>query len=232
MNLNDIFDQLVYGELSKSYMGEDGEVAPRDYNRLITHINLGLTELHKRFDLKRKSQYVTVMGGVYEYPINQSRDIIEVMQVINAEGVDIPINSTHVVSSVEEAEYYAEKESVFLPNSDLLVVNKGMKPQVLTVSYRANHPTIAKVNQVDSSRFDPKTIDIDLPFTYLDALLYFIGSRMFNAEGASTAANRSPFHTGNNYASKFEAACNLLVREGLDMGESIHKDKFSMRGFV
>jgi hypothetical protein len=232
MNLNDVFDQLVYGELSKSYMGENGEVSTKDYNRLITHINLGLTELHKRFDLKRKSVNVTVIDAVYDYEINQSKDVIEVLQVVNGEGVDIPINAVQAVSSLEEAAHYKDTESVFIPNSDHIVVNKGMKPQVLTVFYRANHPVITKVLVADLARFDPKTVDIDLPFTYLDALLYFIGSRLFTAEGVTSINGRAPFNAGNNYAAKFEAACNLLVREGLDISESVNKNKFSMRGFV
>jgi hypothetical protein len=75
-------------------------------------------------------------------------------------------------------------------------------------------------------------IETELPRTYLEALLYFVASRVFNPVGLESAVIRAPFHTGNNYYSKYEAACALLASVGLDVEETVEYHKFSSKGFV
>lgn len=52
MTLQEIFDQLAYGEFRTLSVGEDG-IQPKSYASMINHINLGLNALYKRFPLKR-----------------------------------------------------------------------------------------------------------------------------------------------------------------------------------
>ena len=64
MTLSDVFDQLAYGEFSKIFLGESGAIPQSNWNRIITHINLGLTELYKRFDLKHLT-YIKILFRKY-----------------------------------------------------------------------------------------------------------------------------------------------------------------------
>ena len=54
MLLSELFDQLTFGELSQIYVAGRDEIGIQaaDYEKIIPHINLGLTELHKRFEIK------------------------------------------------------------------------------------------------------------------------------------------------------------------------------------
>ena len=53
ITLQEVFDNLVYGEFAALSMAEEGSINVKEYNRLITHVNLGVGELYKRFELKR-----------------------------------------------------------------------------------------------------------------------------------------------------------------------------------
>ena len=54
MLLSDIFEQLTMGEVSQLSLGgtNEGGVLPQDYPKIVPHINLALTEIYKRFNLK------------------------------------------------------------------------------------------------------------------------------------------------------------------------------------
>lgn len=54
MKLIEIFNQLTFGELAQLSMGgmDAGEINDKNYDAVLSHINLGLTALHKRFPLK------------------------------------------------------------------------------------------------------------------------------------------------------------------------------------
>lgn len=219
IKLSEIFDNLVYGEFSKLSIGEDGSVTTKDYNRLITHINLGISELFKRFSLKHAEVAVTVIKGTTLYSLGEN--VVEVLRVMDKLGIELPINRVE----------YGITGSVVTPTLSTIKV-KDVEPQVLTVTCKMA-PTPIELVPVDIlGEYEPSLIETELPRTYLEALLYFVASRVFNPVGLESAVNRAPFHTGNNYYSKYEAACALLASVGLDVEETVEYHKFSSKGFV
>ncbi len=232
MTLSDIFDQLAYGEFNKIFLGEAGSIPQTSWNRIITHINLGLTELYKRFDLKQVELPVTIVAGTLDYDLKGAGDFIEILHVFNSDNVEIPLNNRVTAVNKEWNARQATVDRVHTNVPSVLSVNPQMLPQVLTVVYKAGHTTIPKNPEDQLDNFDLTGVKIDLPVSYLEALLYFIASRIFNPLDIGSVSNRSPFHSGNNYYSKYEAACAQLKASGLDISENLDTGLFQQKGFI
>ncbi|HDU7846651.1 hypothetical protein [Acinetobacter baumannii] len=241
MKLSDVFDQLAYGELSSLSLAVDGEVEPREVNKIITHVNLGLTELHKRFVLKRKtltlqtladkSRYVLLAkygesaGGSDPYILDADDpfkdDIIEVLRLNDEKGNEVLLGKTHLNGNRRNTiEVVQPAYNILRFVSD---VEAGTK---FTVEYQANHATIPKV--VDFESFDASKVDIDLPMTYLEALLFFIASRVITP----ISNNLGSPQEGTSYSALFEKECQDLAVQGLDVDQAAINDRFSYNGFV
>jgi len=232
MTLSDVFDQLAYGEFSKIFLGESGAIPQASWNRIIAHINLGLTELYKRFDLKQVELPVEVLAGTLDYDLKEGGDFIEILHVFNSDNVEIPLNNRVTAINKEWGAAQAVVDRVHTNVPSVLSVNPQMLPQVLTVVYKAGHVPIPKIADADLDGFDLTGVQIDLPVTYLEALLYFVASRIFNPMDLSNVVGRQPFHSGNNYYSKYEAACAQLMTKGLDISEKLDTGLFQRKGFI
>ena len=230
MYLQDILDQLTYGELREIALGtgepdEDGGMPAESINRLFPLISLGLTELHKRFLLREADLTVALQDGKVTYVIaskfaqsntastesvkyindtdapfeNNLMKIERIIGTYNEKAYEIPLN---VVDNPESIRLTSQT-SFILPDDPELApwLNETTE---LRIVYRADHPELNRIRAVAS----PTRTEIHLPVAYLEPLLYYVASRVFNSTGMT-----AEFHDGNNYASKFEAACQLLRME-------------------
>lgn len=238
MKLSDIFDQLAYGELSQLALVANDEIIPEEYNRIISQVNMGLAELHKRFMLKRKVVELQTLDDVSRYPLlskhAQSKgaelpfildaadpfldDIIEIIDVFDEKGKALPLN---VLVEGENA------PAVFTPAYNILRFSDTTPVGKYKVVYKAGHVPIAKVE--DPETFDASKVDIELPMTHLEALLFYIASRVIMP--INGAMNGAP-QEGINYSQRFEQACQQLLYQGLDVEERRESHRFTRNGFV
>lgn len=221
ITLQEVFENLVYGEFAALSMAEEGSINVKEYNRLITHVNLGVGELYKRFELKRIEIPITVVDGITLYAVGTTNEVIEILSVTTADGVEIPMGS-NLASTIGSVSSMTPTTLKF----------KDVAAQVLTVSCKAKPLPIEAVPIDLLAVYEPKDTVIELPSTYLEALLYFIASRVFNSSGIEGSVNKTPFHTGNNYYAKFEATCALLLGSGIEVEESVDNTRFTSKGFV
>jgi hypothetical protein len=224
MTLDDVFNGLVDGELKNLRLSDDGYLPVKEYNRFITLINLGLTELYTRFNLKQKSKSIVRMEGVDTYSFDVDGDVLELLEVYDVYGEAIPINRYPSRGCVDNA--------VYTPDMKSLIIGSGVVNNDLTLVYQANHPKIARVGVVNLATFNPASVPIELPIAFLDALLYYVAHKVFTPMDLQSLPNKAPFHAGNNYMQKFEAACARLKNTGLDVSDGYMEDKFYERGFV
>ena len=247
MKLAEIFNQLMYGELSQMGFGvlDNGDTNEKHYASLMAHINLGLTALYKRFTLKEGRIVLELQTDQAVYPL-QSRfavtgkgalpvryikdsvmfpfleDIHKIERVITDRDYEMALNDS------------SNKYACATPSSSILrvpaiMVNgatdipEELKTATLTVVYRANHPVI----DINVGSFDPATKDIELPYTHLQALLLFVASRVNNPIGMT-----NEFHAGNSYAAKYEQECQLLESNGLEVDQDEQNSKAAVRGWV
>ena len=117
------------------------------------------------------------------------------------------------------------QRSIRTPIFNVLVLPPDLLVQNLRVVYRGNHPLLVK----ELGYFNLEEVEIELPDTHLDALLCYVAARLFNPTGLS---GNTGFHEGNNYMSKFEAACALLENDGFENQENQENYRLHRNGWV
>jgi len=252
MKLEDIYFQLAYGELRNIALGNgllgavtEGEGIPAaNYAKLLPFVQLGLTELHKRFPLKENTITVTLQPSQVIYPLTIAYAVSntattgtkhitdttlapfrdDLMQIERVYGTyegksyEIPLNEIDNPESIRTTAY-----NVLLLPDDTETAPWLLETTTLRVVYRADHPAINKY----MANAAPGVTEIFLPPSHLEPLLYYIASRQHNPIGIS-----NEFHEGNNYFAKFEASCALLESTGLTARGNDGNSKLDRRGFV
>lgn len=230
MKLSYIFELLTQGELSQVFVGgeQTGQILEKSYRTMGNNVFLGLTALHKRFNLKFNSLDLKLIEGQYKYPLLQKfavndqyskepvrfildtptdkfkGDILKVWGVQTASGNGLVLNDY--------------MNGLAIQSSALNVINVPMgivdghndlpdyyKTGTLKVTYVANHPQFVP----SVGYFDPQMTEIDLPDSHLQALLYYIASRVSNPIGMG-----AEFNAGNNWSARYEAECQNLEARG------------------
>lgn len=248
MKLIEIFNQLTYGELSQISMGDEplGVLSEKNYPRIVPHINLGLLALHKRFCLKENSLVLELQPDQVLYPIKLEYaamsedsdqnvrtiidteeapfldDLLKIERVYSDEGFEFELNNR------------ADPFSLMTPSYNVLRVPLNMVAdgvetpapyftENLTIHYRAKHFEITEDTGLD----DPEFTEIDLPYSHLEALLLFVASRIHNPIGMD-----NQFHTGNNYAAKYEAECQRLEMVNFSVDQGSQSTRLYRNGWV
>lgn len=240
IKLSDVFTQLTYGELSQVSIGggEAGQIDESNYEQVIAHINLGLTALYKRFPLKEERLTIVVDPNRITYPINSSfaisnttslevqkfiddmiipfkDDVLKIERVYNSDGIEFSLNDD------------GNSDSVFTPSSTVLrippTVNRELLTSTLELVYRANHPMI----KVGDGPFNPGNTNLELPITHLEPLLLYVASRFHGPVGMVNEFNMS-----NNYAAKYEAACQEIELRNLRVDQGSQYNRLQDNGWI
>ena len=246
MKLAEIYTQLTHGELSQIALGgaEAGQINENNYDKILSHVNLGLSALFKRFPLKQGRLVLALQPGRYTYPLKSQyaasnvastepvkyildsgdpflEDILKIEGIFTDTRYELGLN--------DEANPYA----VMTPSASVLripawIVTQGAdlpeeyKTTNLEVVYRANHPLITS----DAS-FDPENFEVELPYSHLEPLLLYVASRINNPMGMT-----NEFHAGNSYAAKYEQACQALETTNLRVDQGSQPDRITRNGWV
>ena len=220
MKLIEVFTQLSSGELSQIFVGQqiEGEITDKSASYLIPSIILGVTALHTRFTLKegRVSFTLSTLGDVYNL---QRQDIIKIEQVITQSGRELPLNNSADI-------YSCSTPTLGTLRVPMSIINKSpdlpddLITDSLEVVYRANHEIIS----VDVM---PEYYEVDLPYSHLLALLYFVASRVHNPIGMV-----NEFHAGSSWAAKYEQECARLELQNIQVDNGTDYDRISRNGWV
>jgi len=242
MLLSDLFDQLTYGELSQLNMGGvDGEIGiePCDYPRVLPHINLGLTELYKRFPLKVNEVVIQQYDHINQYFLNSKfaqtnteseapykyimdseyqpfqDDVLRIEKVFNEQGEELYLN--------QEDGYYAASDkywSVFTPTFDSVQIPYPDSANQFIVTYRAGHPKI-NINDIDLV-----STEVHISAAYLEPLLNFIAARVY------TNLTSLEGNEGQIYMQRFEMNCKKLEELNLFNKTETENSRLDNNGWV
>lgn len=204
MKVSQLFEYLASGELGNLNLAEDKiNIKPDKAIVVLRNINRGLKDLHTRFMLKRAFIEVPVVPGVDQYVVEHD-DIVEVLHVY--------------VSGRKLLEHEYTKLSV---NSFKLNIVLGIT-DTLRVEYKASHRTLTELDiSLDT--------EIDLPSSYVNALIYFVASNLFT--GAVNQLD-GDINEGVAYRSKYQAEVQLLENQGVDVEILDNFNHFRRGGFV
>lgn len=237
MKLQEIFEQLAYGELSQIRIGQndEGEVDETGYPTLVAHINLGLTTLYKRFPLKEGRLTLQLFLNRVTYPLTlayaeSNAASGEIKHILDAaEPFQDDILKVERVYTLDMSELGLNDESnlnsVFTPSAQILRVPTEITSihEELLVVYRANHPILKLVG----GYIDPLVTEVELPYSHLEALLYFVASRTHNPIGMV-----NEFHAGNSWAAKFEQECQKLEQYNLRVDQGTQWNRLNANGWL
>lgn len=248
MKLQEVFDQLTHGELSQLSIGgnEAGVISPANYNRLVPHVNLGLTALYKRFPLKEGRLILELQSGRTTYPIHSnyavssktSKEVVRYIKDTTATAFKDDIHKIERVYTSLGHEFGLNDEAdpygMFTPSAAVLRVPADVAAQVIGLPdelksprvelvYRANHPLII----ADGADLEPDSIELELPYSHLEPLLFYIASRVHTPTGMTNETNM-----GNTYFAKYEASCQQLEMTNLRVDQGGQADRLSRNGWV
>jgi hypothetical protein len=238
MNLETVFNQLRTGELSQLFLGEvnpaTGEFTDEKKEQLIQHISLGLTALHRRFNIKQGRIVIERVMGQEKYLLDKkysesndqskepvryikdlmlpfTNDLLKITQVLDSKGCELKLNEV------------GNPESVLTPAHNVLIIPEALNSPTLQVVYRANHKPL----EGDMLYYPPAYVPIELPDVYLEPLLYFIASRAHNPVGMDNS-----FHAGNNWAALYEKTCQEISSLNYELETNHRNDRFHRNGWV
>lgn len=236
MLLSEIFDSLRHGELGHMYMGgkEIDGIAAEDWPAIVSHINLGLSALHKRFPLKYDEVIIQQFEEIQTYYLRKQyaltnsnsnelikyimdseyqpfkENVIKIETVYSEFGEERPINDNN------------DNRSVFTPQFDAIIKPYNCKENAMSVVYRANHDKI-----IVTDDFNPDAIEVHLPITLIEPLLFFVANRVLNGMGAGNNIQEA-----NHYLSKYELACAQIETYGLMNKEAASNIRLEKSGWV
>ena len=237
MKLMEVFNQLTTGEFSQLCIGgaAEGEITEANYGKVVRHINLGLTDLYKRFFLKEGRVTLNIIPGRYVYPIHSAYAVNNTKsKEVDRFVVDSPtekfqddiLKIEYVFGANGEAYSLNDVTDPYsITTTSLTVLRLPQMPLTtsLTVVYRAKHFHI----DTDAGSFNPETLELELPNSHLDALLLYVASRAHTPGGMV-----NEFSAGNNYASKYEMACQQLELNNFRIEQNTSNHRLIDNGWV
>lgn len=249
MKLQEIFDALTYGELSNLALGglAEGGIQPDRYKQVVSHINLGMTYLHKRFSLKEEYLILALQPGKTEYLLNNNNAVtgfssVPVRTIIDSRDKPFQNNIIKIIKVETDAGYElglndgADRYSVFTPKHNALNVPieivspptqdlpKELITSTLKITFQAN---AIPINE-DTGMMEPEDTEVDLPYAFLPALLYFVGNRA----NSPTGSGQIEGNMGGIYYKKFLEECNRLKSDGIDIDGASQSSRLQSNGWV
>lgn len=257
MLLSEVLDQLTYGELSQLAVSgfDDDSKQFTNYAAIVGHINLGLTELHKRFPLREKEVIVRQQANIQNYILHSSHsvystsvpkrqryihdskfepfidDILVIDRVYNEIGTEIPLN-TNIEYGENEAlntrfvPYFGGYPDHFAQSAQTLNYNTV---QILPHPIPENNFLVvyrANHPKILANGLLPSEVEIEISPVLLEPLVYYIGARiMGNMTGAG-------LQDGMSYTQKFEQAVQQIILQGLVSRPNIANTKPRRAGWV
>lgn len=254
MKLQEVLDHLKAAEFSQLNFGAGQGVIDTDeaIEKVMSHVNLGLTDLFTRFELRVRKIMLQLQPDQTSYLLISTRastkykpttppaepapppyildtvddpfndDVLLMTRVYTDSGYELPINCLDKPHSL----LTSAMNRLEVPMS-IVNYSQELPPQLLTknlaITYRANH----KIMNPNVGSFVPERMELELPYSHMTALLYYVASRANNPVGLG-----QEFNAGNTYAAKYEAECARLKNDGMEVQQRGNQDKFNERGFV
>ena len=238
LTLQDIFNHLTSSEMNQMQFTGDIDapkgITAESYPILIDYLNLALTAIHTRLNLKERevaigqldelsfyildSKYAESNPSYPELPkyIQDTEenpfqdDVIRIERVFDEIGNELPINDDN------------DEASVYLPRYNMIQVPYPATENTMFVLYRANHV------KIDRDVTDPETVEVDIPDYCLEAVTAFMVSKAYARSSSVEQQNAAIM-----YMNKYNMSCDELeTRNVLHNNPNDTITKLEMNGWV
>lgn len=232
MLLSEIFEQLTYGEFSEIAIGgkELGSIKVEDYPEMVVHMNLTLSVLHRRFQLRTGLVIIEQLTDTDTYDIKMINTVSNAgtVQYIKDTALKPFLNNVIKIERVldsEGCEFYlnddSETNSLFTPTQTSIQVAIPKDGVTMAVEYRANHPKIV------AAGIDPGTTEIDVPYAYMEAITAYLAYRVW-----SSLPRLDGMNVGQEFLAKYELAAKILENQGINQDEKESTNHAGDSGWV
>ena len=235
IKLEDFFNQLAHGEFISIDLGSEGckGISVDDYPMIAVQINLGLTELYKRFNLKMGKVAIQLYDEITDYKIHSmyaqsntdstespkwiadlganpyTDDLLKIERVYNEIGCELSLNDPSDCKTINTPEY------------DVIQCSYPYDENTLLVRYRAAPMPIP------TKGLNPENVYVPIPPSLTEALLWYVAGRvMTNLNLAGDIGE------GNNYTMKFEQSVQRVQQLGLINTDKATNLKPELRSWV
>jgi len=233
MLLTEVYDQLAYGELRNTVLGDaigltgsmdgaaDGTNVETIHAKVLPLVKLGITELHKRFLLREVTITQALVSGQANYVLAPANDdLLKIMRVNGtylAKDYEIPLNELNNERAIRTID-----KTLIVP-TNVVKAPWLLETTSLSVVYQADHALIPASLPWASAA----ATTITLPRSHLWALCLYVASRVTNSMGFG-----GEMHEGNNYAIKFEQEIMSLKGFNFEIDTDYENVKLTSRGFA
>lgn len=237
MKLSFLLEQLSQGEFRQMALGgsEYSGILPENYHKVIPHINMGMIELHKRFNLKTKTVLIQqyehistyhldpryaltntastaspkyIVDTLYE-PFVDKNEVICIERVLDENGSEYVLNDPQ------------HPYSIFTPTPLSIQIPFNDGDNAMSIEYRA------MPNVLSSTISNVEDQEVEIPITYLQPLLLFIAGRYL-----TTTGNLEQEQSGMAFLARYEAACVDIHNGGLTISINASNQKFEKNGWI
>lgn len=236
--LKDLFSMLATGEFSNMSLtrSDSGQLHEKEYAKVIGHINLGLTEIYKRFRFLEGELRLHALPQIGTYYLREDR-MVPVNRLSNTNYIEEPAGQDGFLNILEiTAAYKEDGTELVLNNSsavpsirqlaiDTVKISGLTEPTVISFVYQASPAKIV----IDES-FDLDEVSLDIPETIIEALLYYVASRVYKPSGANNSTANADKSIA--YQQQYELACQKIDMYGLGIQDCDRDDTFTERGWV
>ena len=186
-----------------------------DEASLFAFLNLGITELHKKFDLVMREQIIEVNSARKEYTLLP--DVMQVTAVYTDAKFLVPgttLDSSDIVAMPLNDDN--DPFSVYTPSKGVLMVSYPKDNQVISVLYKAS-PYVYTPADLET--------ELDIEAQYISPLVMYMGYL------ANLGLEATPGQIMTLFG-LFNQACAEIENYGLNPSSVVVNDKLNMRGFV
>lgn len=204
MTVRQIVDMAKVGELNGLPVASKEDV-------IVGYLNLGILELHKRFQLKLEETIITLVDGVDIYSMPS-----DFMWLVAAYG-EVDIRSTETVNELPVNEE-DNPLSINTVGWNKIQVPVAVDGAYISIIYVAS-PVVYDIDHLD--------VVVDIPPQMIEALLAYIGYR------ANAAIDTGVQTEDSVYYMRFEHSCDKLREYSMFNSDDMFMSKrLSTRGFV
>jgi hypothetical protein len=234
MNIQELFADLSFGELSSLTLAQEGAglITDAGKERVIRFANEGLLKLYARYVLKQNDVLIETVDWITQYHLLRKfaessagtstqpvlyikdlyrepfqEDVIRILSVFNSYGCELPLNDE------------GNPLSVFTPQGNVLQVPRPECGVALSVSYQAKHRllTLADLTQ-----------EIELPEVLRPALRAWIASGIFGQVNTQESQAMAQGHLAS-----YEATCSEALQQDLvSTSTSTTSNRFHKNGWI
>lgn len=219
MKLNRFLEMLSEVELSQHVFGDADEQGKLiNSMELIGLINRGLEDIHTRFMLKKGELYLNV-----DTSRRTRYDITDESLILTP---DVPLNVIKILEVWDECgnkqhlgRIHRSKNCMFMGHNEIELLNQttlsfNCECGTYYIVFHQGPELIERPKSIEE--FQPERIELDIPLEFVDALIYYICSRLY-AINLPMEGYAAPYSPSVTYLKKYEEEIQRLKDFNMDI---------------